>query len=407
MKDRLPRAPRIEPRLLDAVFTGVLAVSAVLAVFWYDDPSGIEYRDGDALGVLIVLAITAPILVRRRWPFAVGLATAAGITTFTVWYYAMPTAAVVILAAVYSAGNYAVLSRSLVVLACHQGSTIAYVVATAERNPSESGYDGASIMLNIVLLIGAWGAGRAVRNRRLYMAELEDRARRLERAQEDGVRAAIAEERARIARELHDVVAHHVSVMTVQAAGARRALDRDPGRSAEALRSIEDTGRAALSEMRRVVGVLRRPDGNGRQGGAAELTPQPGLADLDSLAEHMRVAGLPVDVTIEGTPGPVPIGVDLTAYRVIQEALTNTIKHAGPSTANVHVQYLPSELHVKVSDDGHGMAAALDGRRPGHGLLGMRERVALYGGTLAVGPRRGGGFEVRAKIPYEHGAVTR
>jgi signal transduction histidine kinase len=185
-------------------------------------------------------------------------------------------------------------------------------------------------------------------------------------------------------------------------------LRRDVDRTADALQAIEDIGRSALQEMRRVVGVLRTPDGDDRGAQPATLAPQPGLGDLALLAEQMRDAGLPVDVQVEGEPGAVPVGVDLAAFRVIQEALTNTIKHAGPSAATVHVRYLPSEVHVEVSDDGHGVATALEGRRPGHGLLGMRERVALYGGTLAAGPRRGGGYEVRAKIPYDsNGAMSR
>lgn len=400
--------PRIEPWLLDASVTIVLAVSAVVALFVYTDPSGIEYAEPDALGVALVLVITAPLIARRKHPVAVGLATAAGLLAFTAVDYAMPTAAAVLLIAVYTAANYAGLGASLLVTAVQIAVSVAYTMASSNRHPEQSMYDTASIMISSLLILGAWGIGRAVRSRRLYTAELEDRARRLERANDVEVRAAIAEERSRIARELHDVVAHHVSVMTVQAAGARRSLRRDVDRTADALQAIEDIGRAALQEMRRVVGVLRTPDGDDRGAQPATLAPQPGLGDLDLLAEQMRDAGLPVEVLIEGEPGAVPVGVDLAAFRVIQEALTNTIKHAGPSAAIVYVRYLPAEVHVEVSDDGHGVAAALEGRRPGHGLLGMRERVALYGGTLAAGPRRGGGYEVRAKIPYDsNGAMSR
>ncbi|RIQ20442.1 sensor histidine kinase [Jiangella rhizosphaerae] len=323
--------------------------------------------------------------------------------------YAMPTAAAVLLIAVYSAANYAGLTSSLLVTAAHIATSSAYAAVSADRHPEQAMDVPANVVISGLLILGAWGIGRAVRSRRLYTAELEDRARRLERANDVEVRAAIAEERSRIARELHDVVAHHVSVMTVQAAGARRALHRDVERTADALEAIEEIGRSALAEMRRVVGVLRAPDGDDRGAQPATLAPQPGLGDLAQLAEQMRDAGLPVDVTVDGEPGAVPVGVDLAAFRVIQEALTNTIKHAGPSTATVHVRYLPSEVHVEVRDDGHGVAAALEGRRTGHGLLGMRERVALYGGTLAAGPRRGGGYEVRAKIPYDgdNGAMSR
>ncbi|WP_203416608.1 sensor histidine kinase [Jiangella ureilytica] len=400
--------PRIEPWLLDASLTIVLAATAVVALFVYTDPSGIEYADADALGIALVLFITVPLIVRRRRPVAVGLVTAAGLAAFTAVDYAMPTAAAVALIAVYTAANYAGLAVSLLVAGAQMAASAAYAVVSVDRHPDLTMDLGANIIISCLLILGAWGIGRAVRSRRLYTAELEDRARRLERAHDVEVRAAIAEERSRIARELHDVVAHHVSVMTVQAAGARRSLRRDVDRTADALQAIEDIGRSALQEMRRVVGVLRTPDGDDRGAQPATLAPQPGLGDLALLAEQMRDAGLPVDVRVEGEPGAVPVGVDLAAFRVIQEALTNTIKHAGPSAATVHVRYLPSEVHVEVSDDGHGVAAALEGRRPGHGLLGMRERVALYGGTLAAGPRRGGGYEVRAKIPYDsNGAMSR
>ncbi|WP_116948691.1 sensor histidine kinase [Jiangella endophytica] len=400
--------PRIEPWLLDASITFVLAVTGVVALFVYTDPSGIDYAEPDALGVALVLVITLPLIARRQHPVAVGLGTAVAVLPFVAVDYAMPTAAAVLLIAVYSAAAYAGLSASVLVLVAQVAVSIAYTVVSSDRHDEQTMDAGASVIISGLLIVGVWGIGRALRSRRLYTAELEDRARRLERANEVEVRAAIAEERSRIARELHDVVAHHVSVMTVQAAGARRSLHRDVDRAADALEAIEEIGRSALAEMRRVVGVLRTPDGDDRGAQPATLAPQPGLGDLDLLAEQMRDAGLPVDVTVDGEPGAVPVGVDLAAFRVIQEALTNTIKHAGPSAAAVHVRYLPSEVHVEISDDGRGVAAALEGRRPGHGLLGMRERVALYGGTLAAGPRRGGGYEVRAKIPYDsNGAMSR
>ncbi|WP_053202204.1 sensor histidine kinase [Jiangella muralis] len=401
--------PRIEPWLLDASITFVLAVTGVVALFVYTDPNGIEYADADALGVALVLVITLPLIVRRQHPVIVGLWTAVATLPFLAVDYAMPTAAVVLLIAVYSAASYAGLGASVLVLVVQSAVSVGYTLVNVDRHADQQAMGaGAGLTISALVILGVWGIGRAMRSRRLYTAELEDRARRLERANDVEVRAAITEERSRIARELHDVVAHHVSVMTVQAAGARRALHRDVERTAVALEAIEEIGRSALAEMRRVVGVLRTPDGDDRGAHPATLAPQPGLGDLDFLVEQVRDAGLPVDVTVDGEPRAVPVGVDLAAFRVIQEALTNTIKHAGPSAATVHVRYLPSEVHVEVSDDGHGVATALEGRRPGHGLLGMRERVALYGGTLAAGPRRGGGYEVRAKIPYDsNGAMSR
>uniref|UniRef100_UPI001FE6B1A2 sensor histidine kinase n=1 Tax=Nonomuraea rhizosphaerae TaxID=2665663 RepID=UPI001FE6B1A2 len=188
-------------------------------------------------------------------------------------------------------------------------------------------------------------------------------------------------------------VAHHVSVMTVQAAAARRVLAADPDLAREALSAIEHTGRMAMSEMRNIVGVLRTD-------ARAELGPQPGLHDLPALVEQMREAGLATQLSVEGDPPAVPAGVDLAAYRLIQEGLTNSLRHAGPGAkAVVTVRHDPRELDVRVEDDGRGLAA-LTGQ-PGHGLVGIRERVALYGGILSIGPRAGGGFEVRARFPLK------
>jgi signal transduction histidine kinase len=255
---------------------------------------------------------------------------------------------------------------------------------------------------NAALLIGVWWLGRGLRLRRAYLAELEHRAMRLERARGTDARAARVEERSRIARELHDVVAHHVSVMTVQAGAARRILDKDPERTREALSTIEEVGRTALSEMRRIVGVLRTERDTEPSG--RELAPQPGVHDIGSLVDQIRETGLSVQLWIEGELRPLSPGVDLAAFRLVQEALTNTLKHAGPQArAWVRLNYGDRQLTVEIEDNGRGVAAALsdNGDSPGHGLVGMYERVALYGGELRIGPRKGGGFEVRARFPLE------
>jgi signal transduction histidine kinase len=252
---------------------------------------------------------------------------------------------------------------------------------------------------NAVLFVGVWWVGRSLRLRRAYLDELEARARRLEQAREADSRAARAEERSRIARELHDVVAHHVSVMTVQAGAARRILHRDPEAVQDALTTIEQMGRTALGEMRRLVGVLRTEAEPVR----SELSPQPGVHDVSNLVEQLRETGLQVQLWIEGESRALSPGVDLAAFRLVQEALTNTLKHAGPQArAWVRIQYADRQLEVEVEDDGRGLVAGL-GRNGGngHGLVGMRERVALYGGDLRIGPRSGGGFEVRARFPLE------
>jgi signal transduction histidine kinase len=201
---------------------------------------------------------------------------------------------------------------------------------------------------------------------------------------------AVAEERLRIARELHDVVAHAISVIVLQARGGRRSLAMDPDETRQALDTIEATGSEALAEMRRLLGMLRRDDEE------IALAPQPSLRHLDSLASQVREAGLPVEVSIEGEPVELSPGVDVSAYRIVQEALTNALKHAGPATARVIVRYGDHHLELEIADTGVGANA---GGEEGHGLAGMRERVSLYGGNIDSGPRDGGGFAVKARLP--------
>jgi signal transduction histidine kinase len=242
----------------------------------------------------------------------------------------------------------------------------------------------------------AWVLGDSMRYRRGYYQALEERADRLERERDAHARIAAAAERARIAREMHDVIAHNVSVMVVQADGAAFALDAEPDRAREALSAISRTGRQALTEMRRLLGVLRA------DGDPAELAPQPGISQVGTLLEQARAAGLAVTFAAEGTPRELPAGTDLAAYRVVQESLTNTRKHGGPgASARVSLHYGRNALHLSVADDGRGAATRPD--RGGHGLTGMRERVEIYGGTVRAGPRAGGGFEVTAKLPYAPG----
>jgi signal transduction histidine kinase len=233
----------------------------------------------------------------------------------------------------------------------------------------------------------AWLAGRGLRTRTRLTEELHEAAVQAQEAHEvEAVRAA-ADERRRIAREMHDVVAHSVSVMVVQAGGARRILDRDPARAVDAAAHIEDVGRAALTEMRRLLGVLHHTD---------ERAPQPSMRELGALVERTRAAGLPVSLTVEGEPRSLPAGVDLAAYRVVQEALTNAIKHADAAPTEVTVRWEPEHLELEIVDNG---AAAANGNHGGHGLVGMKERVRLYDGELRAGRRTGGGFEVIARLP--------
>jgi signal transduction histidine kinase len=233
----------------------------------------------------------------------------------------------------------------------------------------------------------AWLAGRGLRTRARLTEELHEAAVQAQEAHEvEAVRAA-ADERRRIAREMHDVVAHSVSVMVVQAGGARRILDRDPARAVDAAAHIEDVGREALAEMRRLLGVLHHSD---------ERAPQPSMRELGSLVERTRAAGLPVSLTVEGEPRSLPAGMDLAAYRVVQEALTNAIKHAGAAPTEVTVRWEPEQLELEIVDNG---VPGANGSRGGHGLVGMEERIRLYDGELRTGRRASGGFEVVARLP--------
>ncbi|MEZ0068845.1 signal transduction histidine kinase [Streptacidiphilus sp. MAP12-20] len=244
----------------------------------------------------------------------------------------------------------------------------------------------------------SWVLGRFTSIRRAYYLELEDRAARLERERDAQAKVAVAAERARIARELHDVVAHNVSVMIVQADGASYVMDSSPEQAKEALATIAGTGRQALTEMRRLLGLLRSADT------AGEYVPQPGVEQLPDLLEQVRSAGLPVEFQVEGEPRPLPRGVELTAYRIVQEALTNARKHGGPqASATVRISFEDGDLAMVIEDDGRGASAALarEGGEDGfgHGLIGMRERVGMVGGSLDAGPRVGGGFRIKAVLP--------
>ncbi|SEL96301.1 sensor histidine kinase [Nonomuraea pusilla] len=382
--------------LHDTVFAAVLAAASVALFFLYGPqrlvaeglPTG-GVRDPDALGAALVVAACAPVAVRRRRPLAglcAGLVPETLLAAFGYGGGAAGLAGFVLLYSVASSGGLAAALGGLLV------SLVTYA-AGAAATPVRAGWSEHVVV--VMALASVWGVGRSLRLRRAYLEELRERAGRLERARAADTRAARAEERSRIARELHDVVAHHVSVMTVQAAAARRVLGKDPELAREALSAIEHTGRLAMTEMRNIVGVLRTD-------ARAELGPQPGVRDLPALLEQMREAGLPALLHVEGEPRPLPPGVDLAAYRLVQEGLTNSLRHAGPgATAVVTLTHRPGELDVRVEDDGTGQAAPAE--RTGHGLVGIRERVALYGGILSIGPRTGGGFEVRARFPLKDG----
>ncbi len=230
-----------------------------------------------------------------------------------------------------------------------------------------------------------WTIGRIVKAQRRLTDEKRASATLVEQSRQRDAEAAVMAERMRVARELHDAVAHNVSVIAIQAAGADGVLERDPDRAAECATLIEEVAGEALTELGRLIDTT--------------ITPQPGLDKVEDLAQRARDGGLPVALAVEGEPRPIPAGVDLAAFRIVQEALANASKHAGDAHASITVRYTPRELAIEVSDDGRGGTATRARNGSGHGLVGMRERVALYGGTFAAGPRNEGGFQVHATLP--------
>jgi signal transduction histidine kinase len=334
------------------------------------------------IGAIAVTA--AALLFRRRAPLPVlvvvlamvGLASSLDSPEDpTYWFLAT-------VVATYAVGAY---PRPPVAIA-GLGLVLAYFAGGAAVDGQPIG----DIMFVWLLLGGVWAAGRLIERRTNEAARLERQTRILEEEREQRAREAIAEERARIARELHDIVAHGVSTMVLQVGGVRRRLKGDQSAELDVLINVEETGRRSLVEMHRMLGIMRQAD-NG-----ALLAPQPGLGRLEELAESTRAAGLPVELSIEGEPVELPSGLDLSAFRIIQEALTNTLKHAGPARASVTVTYLPDALDLEVLDDGAGSANSDAG---GHGLLGMRERVALFDGRLDTGVRPDRGYRVHAHLP--------
>jgi signal transduction histidine kinase len=346
-----------------------------------------------ALGYGLVLLHTLPLAARRRFPLTVFAVCVASGLAFAALFMMPVFLGPAILVAVYSVAAYADRWVSVAGLAVAElGLAAVWLTPGMLERSTFLGFMG--------VIAVAWVLGHFVGDRQLYAAQLEERTAELEQAREELARRAVTEERLRLARELHDVVAHAMSVIAVQSGvGAHVAASR-PEEVGKALAAIEATSRGALTELRRLLGVLRQ-DSEPQAG----LTPVPGLANLDSLLTEVGKAGLAVRVRVEGAPLPLPAGVDLSAYRIVQEALTNVVKHAGPAHAQVTIGYHDQDVTVEVTDDGGGaVAPATHGRvGTGHGLIGMRERVAAFNGHLEVGPCPGGGFRVAARLPLAAG----
>jgi signal transduction histidine kinase len=388
---------RARPLVADALLAGLLTVVSLVALAsaWGEcdgdcDPGGV------AAG--LVLATTVPLVWRRLHPLAVSLVTGMATAAYGFAHYpdlAMPIAVGGVVG-MYSVAAWG--SRRAALFAGGVAVVVVIVVMSLPRADADV-VDAAFVSLG---LAGAWVLGDRARVQRALAAGLQERAVRLERERAEEARRAVATERARIARELHDVVAHHVSMMVVQAEAGPVVVERDPARAAGAFEAIAATGRQALVEMRRLLGVLRG-DGNGET--APSLAPQPGLAQVPSLVEQVGRAGLRVELVVEGPEAPLPAGVDLSAYRIVQEALTNAVKHGGPGRAEVLVRYGERELQLRIWDEGRAAGGggpppeAGAETAPGRGLLGMRERVGLFGGELRAGSGPNGGFTVTARLP--------
>ncbi|MFI6686103.1 sensor histidine kinase [Streptomyces sp. NPDC050485] len=373
-------------------FSGVQVAAA------HHDPR----QAGWGIQLLVVLGMSVAVALRRRAPekmLLLVIGTGLAQLPLNVQPQIQDFAMLVIVYTVASAGKRWASRTALVAGLC--AAPLAHV-RWLDTGPNSATEKVFFIVMMTVPFVLAWVLGDSMRTRKAYLAQLEERAARLEREREAQAKVAVAAERARIARELHDVVAHNVSVMVVQADGAAYVMDTSPDQAKTALETISMTGRQALAEMRRLLGVLR----TGEHQEAGEYVPQPDVQQIEDLVETVRGAGLTVDFKIEGTPRPLPSGVELTAYRIVQEALTNTRKHGGPDAgASVRLVYFDDGLGLLVEDDGRGAAHEMyedggaDGQ--GHGLIGMRERIGMVGGTLDAGPRPGGGFRISALLPLK------
>ncbi len=352
-------------------------------------PGAVHEPERSAPWVLVVLS-ALPLVARRRYPllaFGVVAAAALAIGDGVSWINVLTC----------SIGAYGAVAHSRYRTRATAALIVAAVLAGVAFRDSDPILPGWSSPAVVLLVVGVLAS--LVRFGRLRLEASRKRFTDLQQAQEKAMRRAVEEERARIAAELHDVVTHNVSVMVIQAGAARKVMDAAPERSKQALLAVEAGGRAAMAELRHVMGLLASPD-TGADTPTDGLEPQPGLGQLDALAERVRAAGTPVDLTVSLPAGPLPPGVELTAYRVVQEALTNTIKHAAGAGATVAIGFADSWLEIEVTDTGAVRdSPPVDGN--GRGLIGLRERLTLYGGELTAGPTLTGGYRVTARIPWE------
>jgi signal transduction histidine kinase len=378
------RIRNLNPWIIDALITTPLAIIA-LKVLSVSGGAASDYREPTAWAYALTVVATVPYYFRRRAPLPVFLITITAMMPLVLADFESNVCVQMTLLGTYTVAAYCSSRQRVVAIGA---LTIAFLLLGIFGAP---GLDATGLAANIAIFAAAYFFGSTIRNRRLYMDQLEQRAALLEHERDEEAKRAVADERLRIAQELHDVVAHSMGVIAVQAGVGAHVIDSDPAEAKKSLDAISETSRATLTEIRRMLGVLREDSG-------AEYEPAPDLAELPRLVESVRAAGLDVDVRVEGREGDVPPGVSFTAYRIVQEALTNVLKHAGPARATVLVGYEPGVVRLEITDDGRGVnGRATNG---GHGLVGMRERVAVYGGALEAAPRAGGGFAIRATLPY-------
>jgi signal transduction histidine kinase len=395
----------LQPRTFDRLLVGVLLLLGLTTFLdlRFDDrafrlppaiPGGIA--SAIVVGIALLLLQVVPLLWRRRYPSLVLLLVAAAFGARVLLGFNAGIAGLGLLVAMYSVAAYDVGVRRLFFLVvAGLGFIGGFVAFGVTGNPRSF-----AITVPSVFFVAAWLFGDYLRTRRAYVAQLEERTARLERARDQDRRLAADEERTRIARELHDVVAHDVSVIAIQAGAARAVQATRPEAAAQALGLIETTARETLIELNRLLGVLR-----GSTGAAADRRPQPGIDQLAGLVEGLRAAGLEVDARVEGDARSLPPAVDLSAYRIVQEATTNVLKHAHARRVDIRVQYTETMLALDVRDDGAGNGVD-PASSSGHGLIGMRERVALFGGELRAGRNPAGGFSVHARLPLTPSPLT-
>jgi signal transduction histidine kinase len=393
------RDARLRPWVTDGLLgVAVAAIQLLMLALGVNQAGPVPYTKPDVLAVLLILAQGLPLAWRRQRPLLVfGVVLAANTAYYAVAFppsqfdFGLPIA-------LFTVAAERDQRTSLLACVTVLGLFAAQWLGRVGVYWSYANWVRLLYLLFVFSAVWAWG--RYVRMRRAYTAALAARAERAERDRQQEAQRAVAAERARIARELHDVVAHHLSVMVIQAGAARRLLDTNREQTRTALAAIEDAGQQGLSAMPGLLRALR----DDQQ--ADPLAPQPTLGELKALVAQVQAAGLPVALRIEGTPRPLPAAVDLSAYRVAQEALTNTLKHAGPARAELLVRYGHDTLEISAVDDGHGSQPTGNGHgdRGGQGLVGMRERVGLFGGELRAGPRPEGGFAVFARFPLHAGS---